>query len=490
MTLAEERLRQLGSPSLTAEERALLRCRVAAEFVHAGQYEAAREALGELWRGVGQRPDVEGLSERTAAEVLLQVGALSGWIGAEGAQATAKDLISESAAAFEKLGEPNRAAAARMELALCYWREGAYDEARVVLEGAAALISGDAELAAKTALRRAVVEASAGRYSDALRLLTNAAPLFEESPSHALKGGFHNELAITLQLLGRAERREDYADRAIIEYTAAAYHFAEARHERYVARIENNLAFLLYKLGRHRDAHEHLDRAQVIFTRLRDAGSLAQVDETRARVLIAEKRYREADRIIKDVIRTFEQGGESALLADALAVQGVVSARLGDRDASAAVLRRAADVAERLGARGSAGLALLAFIEEHGARRELTAEEVYEAYRRADGLLKETQDAEEIERLRACAQTVMRRLAGLRLHDKDFTFYGAVLELEARLIEEALDEAGGSLVRAARLLGLTHQTLGTMLNNRHRELLAKRRPPEKRLRSITKGPKD
>lgn len=64
----------------------------------------------------------------------------------------------------------------------------------------------------------------------------------------------------------------------------------------YVGRIENNLAFLLYKLGRYPDAHEHLDRAQMAFTRLREAGSLAQVDETRARVLVAERRHRDADR--------------------------------------------------------------------------------------------------------------------------------------------------------------------------------------------------
>jgi hypothetical protein len=48
MTLAEERLRELDSPTLSADERVLLRCRVAGEFTHAGQYEAAREALGEL----------------------------------------------------------------------------------------------------------------------------------------------------------------------------------------------------------------------------------------------------------------------------------------------------------------------------------------------------------------------------------------------------------------------------------------------------------
>jgi CheY-like chemotaxis protein len=466
----------------------LVRCRASADLVDTGQYEAAREALGEFWRGIGERPNVEGLGERAAAEVLLQTGVLSGWIGASrqvtGSQEAAKDLISESAALFEKLGDFNRAAAARSNLALCYWRAGAYDEARVLLEEVAARTGDDAELKAKTVLRLVVVENSAGRYSDSLRLLTDSTPLFEGGASQALKGSFHNELALVLRRLGTAERRPDYFDRAIIEYTAAVYHFGQARHERYVARIENNLAFLLYKLGRHMDAHEHLDRAQLIFTRLRDAGSLAQVDETRARVLVAERKYREANRILKGAIRTFEEGGESALLADALTVQGVVLAGLESHKHSVAVLRRAADVAEGVGALSNAGLAVLALIEEHGATTRLSPSEVYEAYLRADGLLRGTQNPEAIARLRACAPIAMRRLVGAQIGADDFTLYGAVLEFEARLIEEALEEAGGSITKAARLLGLPHQSLGTMLSTRHERLVGKRTPAKRRLRSI------
>ncbi|MCA1618243.1 MAG: hypothetical protein LC795_02800 [Acidobacteria bacterium] len=263
MTLADERLRELDNPTLNEDERALLRSQVAADLIHKGQYEAARESLGDLWRGVGQRPHLEGLGESVSAEVLLQAGVLSGWLGkVKGAQDAAKDLIGESAALFERLGESNRAAAARAELALCYWREGAYSEARVMLEQAAASIRNDASLKAKTVLRFAMVETYAGRYSDAFHLLRDYAPLFDEGVSHTLRGSFHNELARVLRRLGTAERRQDYFDRAIIEYTAAVYHAEQAQHESYLARIENNLAFLLYKLGRYRDAHEHLDRAQ------------------------------------------------------------------------------------------------------------------------------------------------------------------------------------------------------------------------------------
>ena len=487
MTLADERLRELDNPSLTADERALLRSQVAADLIHKGQYEAACEALGELWRGVGERPNLERLGERAAAEVLLQAGVLSGWLGkVKGTQEAAKDLISESAALFEGLGEANRAAAAGADLALCYWREGAYSEALAVLESAAALIKDDASLKAKTVLRFAVVETSAGRFSDALQLLRDSAPLFDEGVSHTLRGSFHNELALVLRRLGAAERRQDYFDRAIIEYTAAVYHAEQAQHESYLARIENNLGFLLYKLGRYREAHEHLDRAQSIFTRLRDAGSLAQVDETRARVLVAERRYRDAERVLAGAVKTLEQGDECALLSEALTVQGVIWARLWVYDESINVLRRATELAESAGALTSAGLALLTLIEEHGATWRLSPDEVYEAYRRADRLLKDTQEAEDITRLRACARVVMKRLTTVRFGDKNFTLPGAVHEFEAKLIERALEETGGSLTKAARLLGLSHQTLGSILSIRHKKLADKRKPPRKRLKSIIK----
>lgn len=63
MNLADSRLKQLDDPALSLDERALLRCRIAADLIHKGQYEAAQETLGSLWRGIGERPNVEGLEE-------------------------------------------------------------------------------------------------------------------------------------------------------------------------------------------------------------------------------------------------------------------------------------------------------------------------------------------------------------------------------------------------------------------------------------------
>lgn len=504
MTLAESLLRQLDDQTLSHDERVLIRCEIAADFEHRGQYEAARDALGELWRGVGQRPTLKGLTERTAAEVLLRAGALSGWLASiaqdEEGQRAAKDLITESITRFEALGEPARAAAAQSDLGFIYWREGAFDEARVVYEQALRRIPSsvaDAELLAKISIRRTMVEFSTGRYNDALRILIEITPTLEASRNEALKGKFHNQLALVLRRLGTAEGRPDYTDRAIIEYTAAAFHFEEAGHTSYRARAENNLGFLLYTVGRYDDAHGHLNNARILFISVKDKGSVAQVDETRARVLLAEGRTKEAERAVREAVRVLAKGGEQGLYAEALTTQGLVLARLGNFPESRNTLRKAANVAEAAGAVEDAGRALLALLEEYGAA--LDEREFLESYRRADKLLAGTQDAETIARLRACASRIVdarlpalppRRYRSAAEFWADFNLSEKVHAYEARYIRRALIDAKGSVTHAARLLGMQHHgTLQSMLDEggRHYDLAHLRTPLEKRKKSIIGG---
>jgi tetratricopeptide (TPR) repeat protein len=490
MTLADERLRELDSPSSTDHERILMRCRVAGDLMNKGQFEAAREALGELWSGVGRRPPVGNLPPAVDAELLLQCGTLTRHFGTvrnvAGAREQAKDMLSEAQRKFHAQGMSAKVSETQYELAMCYWWLGEHDEARVILRDALKpLTEADVELKAKILIRRSIVEVWENRYYEALDILKEAEPVFN-SANDAMKGRWHGQMALVLHKLAMAEGNADRYDHAAIEYTAAIYHYEQARHERLCATNLNNLAMLLNKFGRYADAHEHLDRARRIFTKLKDTGNLAQVDETRARVLLAEKNYREADRVIAGVIKTFEAGGESAQLADAMTVRGVVWARLGEFDGSVEILKRAVDVAQQSGALAQAGQAALTLIEEHGATWRLSETELSKVYQRADELLEETQDAEDIKRLRACALLVIGRLSGMQLHDKNFSLHGAVHELEARLIEQALEMEEGSVTRAAERLGLKRQTFSQMLIMRHRGLFGKRTPPEKRRKSIIK----
>src|SRR2546423_1917841 len=179
MRLTEDTLKQLADPSLTPDERALRRCRVAATLIHTGQYEAARDALGDLWQGIGDNPEVKGLKPLTAAEVILQCGVLSGWLGSvrqiPDAQEKAKDLLTEAQRRFQSQGEAAKVAEAYYELGLCYFRLGAYDEARVILDEALTVLGERSpELKAKVFIRRVGVEIWLGRYHDAWGILEKA----------------------------------------------------------------------------------------------------------------------------------------------------------------------------------------------------------------------------------------------------------------------------------------------------------------------------
>src|SRR5437867_8848823 len=185
---------------LTMVERAKRCCDLAVQLEKAGEYEAACEALSEFW------PEREGLlnltelDEAAKAEVLQRVGVLSGWLGStdqtEGSQETAKDLITQSIDLFQRLGLPERVAEARGDLALCYWREGSYDEARTTLvEVLDSLGEKDSELRALFLIRAGVIEAQSQQLHEAMQFYNEAAPLLDRSEDHALKGTFHNGCA-------------------------------------------------------------------------------------------------------------------------------------------------------------------------------------------------------------------------------------------------------------------------------------------------------
>jgi tetratricopeptide (TPR) repeat protein len=493
MNLADERLKELDNPSLTTSERILIRCAVASDLIHKGQYESASEAFGELWLGVGQILPLENQPPTVQAEVLLRCGTLTHWLGKaqniSGAQERAKDMLSEAMRLFHSQGMLSKVAETQYELSPCYWGLGQRDEARIILEEALKpLTDTDIELRGKILIRRSIIELWDNKCHDALSILKEAEPVFE-SANDALKGRWYGQKGLILRRLAAAEGEPDYYDRAIIEYTAAIYHYEQAKHERYCARNLNNLAFLLYKLGRYNEAHEHLDRAQLIFTTLKDKSSLAQVDETRTRVLIAEKKYRDADRIIASVIKIFEKGQEVELLIEALILQGIIWARLGVHENSIVILRRAIKVAQDSDTLIPAGYAALTLIEEHGNTFRLSEQEVSKTYQLAYQYLKSSQDAEDKDKLLTDGQIVIKRLSGMQIHDKNFTFYGAVHELEERLIERALELEGGSITHAAKRLGLKHQTLSQMLRDRHKKLFNKRTPPTPRMKSIIKEPK-
>ncbi|HWT03937.1 MAG TPA: tetratricopeptide repeat protein [Pyrinomonadaceae bacterium] len=431
--------------TLTPDERALLRCRLAKRLEYSGEYEAAGEMLRPFWRGVGESPEVTGLEKVAAAEVLLRAGVLTGWLGSKaksaGSQETAKDLISQSLSLFEESSSADKAGEARVELAYCYFREGALSEARVLLQEALKVLGGNAEVTTLALLRLAMVEGAATKFNDSLKILIDAAPLFEASENHSVKGSYHNQLAYSLQSLGTEENRSDYFDRAIVEFTAASYHFEQSGHTRYLAHVENNLGLLLHSLDRFEEAHEHLDRARTLFISLGDNVYAAQVDETRAQVLLEQGNLAGAEEVARQACQFFERINALNLLAEALTTRGKALARLGRASEARVEWERAAASAEQAGSLEIAGLAVLTLCEELG--HILGPGELRDAYARADQLLAGSQSPEILARLRHVAR---RALTSLSIREESG---GRV----AKSVTAEIDSPGAELSEVETLIG-------------------------------------
>jgi tetratricopeptide (TPR) repeat protein len=466
-------------------------CQLAKDLEEAGEFERAAETLSPFWSGLPDRPTTTGLKEESGAELLLRTGALTGYIGSakqvSGAQEVAKDLISESASRFENLRLSEKVAEARVDLAICYWREGALDEARVTLK---LVLDNLGEAQSEQRLRAlhnsAIVERAATRDQDALEICAKAAPLFDLSSNDALKGKFHNTYASVLRSLGTSQNREEYIDRALVEYAAASFHLERAGHHRYRARLENNLGFLFATIGRFVDAQEHLNRSRVLSVAVGDRAGVAGAEDSKAQAFLMEGKYAEAERAARSAVRSLKGGGEQAMLAEALTTHGKALARLNQAPVARATLNQAVEIAQTAGNPDRGGIAAITAIEE--LNTYLSTDALQDYYRTAESLLSNSQNVSIKNRLGECARRVLSASLAEATKSEttpaNFSLDAEVLRYEGSLIRKALEESGGSVTRAARRLGVTHQGLAFILNGRHSDLLSIRTPVKKRRRSI------
>jgi tetratricopeptide (TPR) repeat protein len=269
------------------------------------------------------------------------------------------------------------------------------------------------------------------------------------------------------------------------------------------------LGFLFLTTGKLVEAHQHLNRARALFVRLREKGIVAQVDDTRARVFLAEGQNQKAEMIVRTSVRTLERGDERSLLAEALTTHATALARLGRYQPAFAALKRAMDVAQRAGDPDSGGVAALTIVEELSAR--LPSAELRAYYRSADSLLDQSQHPGIRARLGQSARRLLaiedsgreqtstsprakangdgREALPVVPADASDAWAGCsleqeVLQYEGDLIKRALEASSGSVTRAARMLGITHQGLAFILNGRHKTLLNVRTPIKSRRRSV------
>jgi tetratricopeptide (TPR) repeat protein len=483
---------QLDSAHGNAKGEALLRCKSALEQKDRGDYAGAQETMRPLWKRVGERPKTNGLEPAVAGEVLFCVGILTSWIGSKNqisdAQEIAKNLLTESITYFESVRDATKVAVAQSEIAYCYWREGALNEARSWLHEALEKLTFEGAARARAILKLTTVEWTAGRFREALNLLEANESLFRKITNPTIKGGYHTELAIIHRNLATMENRLEYFRRAINEYREAERQFRSARNQIFRADVINNVGFLLFKLGHYKEAHKYLHEARRLTAKFRDKTHTAQIDESRAQVLIAQGKLTEAERVARRAVSVLRKSGRVCLMAEALITQGVALARLGKTGRAHFIFRQAIEAAHQVNALNIAGLAALTMLEEI---QNLSAEILQAAYRQAREWLANSQSPDIKLRLADVAGRVVASINTELSTDEATEILltepgGLRAQLEKHegvVIKRALAEVNGRVTHAASLLEMRYQSLAYIIERRHPDLLKKRTPIRRRQRS-------
>jgi tetratricopeptide (TPR) repeat protein len=184
--------RNIDTSSQSANDEALLRCRIALEQKDKEDYAGAQKAMRPFWRGVGANPTTAGLDPSVTAEVLLCVGILTSWIGSKNqvsdAQEIAKNLLTRSITYFEAMRDLTKVGVAQSEIAYCYWREGALNEARSWLHEALEKLTFEGAARARALLKLSTVEWTSARFREALELLNQNESLFRKITNHTIRG--------------------------------------------------------------------------------------------------------------------------------------------------------------------------------------------------------------------------------------------------------------------------------------------------------------
>ncbi|MGI8918323.1 MAG: helix-turn-helix domain-containing protein [Pyrinomonadaceae bacterium] len=480
-----------GASHLTPNEEIQVRCRSALELKDKGNYEGAKDVMRPVWKRLGERPNLTGLYPSVAAEVLLSVGILTCWIGSKGqvreAQEHARDLITESITFYESEGDLLKVAAARVELAYCYWCEGSLNEARVLFLEALQKLTVEGNTRARATLGLAIVEWSATQYGSALEILKKNAPLFNRITNQSIKGSYHVQVAIVLRCLAKSEKRDEYLQTAITEFETADYCFKLIRNNVFRANIKNNVGLILIDLKRFKEAHKYFGEARRLSALVRDRVQTAQIDESRAQLLLLEKKLKEAESVAAGAVSVLERTGQQCVLSEVLITHGKALARLKKWERAQFTFQRAIEVANHVGALNKAGLAALTMIEE---LPDLSPEILRSAYDRASDWLAKSQSQDISQRLNAVARKVLMSVGGEVKADKatevllnkPCDLQREVLKYEGSLIKQALSKVNGSVTRAAELLNLSYQGLAYIIGTRHKNLLKERSPIRRRSR--------
>jgi tetratricopeptide (TPR) repeat protein len=379
-----------------------------------------RRILNAVWGNLDDEPALGGLDALLQAEILRCCGFFLSYYGhsrnLRNYQERGRNFLTNAIEMFDKENLPDKAAEAKVILALCYWYEGATNECELILAETEKEYADNQlhPVRFQIAVNRMASHYRRSEYEQALSIIEQISIPIELCKDIRLKTLFHTQAGIIYQILQQPEK-------AIFHTSEAIKNAQRNGNIRYTASCLNNLGNVYKDIGKFDDAHQCIDRAYKTYIELEEIGWAANVLDTKAQVYLAENKLASALTKIDEALTILRKGEDFAGLIEALSTKCKILLKLDKVSEFILLLLELTEVAKmQLG--------------------EVTAKKY----------------ADEFAKL---------------LYPLDNTSYTSeVRAFKASLLRKHLTDSNGQITKAAATLGISHQNLSNILNNQFPEL--------------------
>jgi tetratricopeptide (TPR) repeat protein len=383
--------------------------------------ESLRRILQGIWI-IEETPNFDNYEEPIKAELLRLCGVFLSFYGnaqnLKNYQIRGKDLLTNAVEIFEANQLLDKAAEAKVMLALCYWNEGEVNECEAILKFVEAEFGKNLihPVYLQICINRLLIYFWSQDLESALKIIEEINPPMQFCSDVRLQAMFHNQAGIFYTNIS------EY-DKAVFHLNEAIRFAEKAKNKVFVAINLNNLAFLYKDIKDYDTAFKYISESVDKFKRVNHQGLLSHALDTKALIYLDWNKSEKALESINESIDCFRQGEDYRGLTDALWTKVRCLIRL----------ERAEDAFFTFAELEHIALEKIGEIAAKKFAKNLT-EEVY-------------------------------ALKHLALFDE-------VAEFKKARVSAALIEANGVVGKAAKILRLkSHQALSDILNKQFPELL-------------------
>ena len=287
-----------------------------------GLYNEALAEVEHLWKDISLSPDVGGLDQPEAAELLLRCGSLIGFHGLneqiENSQLIAKDLLTDAHKRFSEMGDVEKVAECENHLAIVYTRTGEFNEADACLAASFGHnIPEISETRLHTHAITSLVNQGRNRNAENIKYENLYEDVFRKHASEYLKGIICAHIGIAHKNLGNMLAATKYLE-------LSKYHYRLAHNKVYFATIENNLAMLYRDVKTFSKAHESIDNATRIFRQIKDKTREGFSLDTKALIYFSEAKYAKALKSIEKGVAILRKSENVAHLIETLLTKATI----------------------------------------------------------------------------------------------------------------------------------------------------------------------